>query len=99
MSSSWKLKRKKVADLLENSVKFLKNKYKKAKSVLKEQFSKSVAPGEHLQLTYFLSSSSYDDVMVRSTDNIFMSNELKSLVSMYDAIDKIDKAAILLDAS
>ena len=59
MSSSWKLKRKKVADLLENSVKFLKNKYKKAKSVLKEQFSKSVAPGEHLQLTYLLSS--YDD--------------------------------------
>ena len=38
-------------------------------------------------------------MMVRSTDNIFMSNELKSLVSMYDAIDKIDKVAILLDAS
>ena len=38
-------------------------------------------------------------MMVRSTDNIFMSNELKSMVSTYDAIDKIGKAAILLDAS
>ena len=38
-------------------------------------------------------------MMVRSTDNIFMSNELKSMISTYDAIDKIGKAAILLDAS
>ena len=81
-------------------MKTLKNKYKKAKAALKEQFSKSVAPGQHLQLADLLSSSSNDDDDDDgSTDNVFMSNELKSMVSMYDASDKIGKAAILSVAS
>ena len=80
-------------------MKTLKNKYKKAKAALKEQFSKSVAPGQHLQLADPLSSSSNDDDDDGSTDNVFMSNKLKSMVSMYDASDKIGKAAILSVAS
>ena len=92
-------KKKNVEDLSENSLKTLKNKYKKAKAALKEQFSKSVAPGQHLQLADLLSSSSNDDNDDGSTDNVFMSNELKSMVSMYDASDKTSKAAILSVAS
>ena len=49
MSPSWKLKRKEVK-IFQKTLQTLKNKYKKAKSALKEQFSKSIAPRQHLQL-------------------------------------------------
>ena len=51
----WRVKKKGLNELCDNSIKSIRNNYKKAKTALKTKFAQAVAPGHlHVFLTFSL---------------------------------------------
>ena len=67
----WRVKRKDLEELCDNSIKSIKNNYKKAKTALKTKFAEAVAPGQSSRLLDILSD---DESFLEDTidEKVFM---------------------------
>ena len=80
----WRVKKKGLNELCDNSIKHIKNNYKKAKTALKTKFAKAVAPGQSSRLLDILSD---DESFPEDT----IDENLKTMKSIYDSSDNFGK--------
>ena len=88
----WQLKRKVIGDLTNNSMRTIKNNYKKANLALKNKFAEVVAPGQSSVLADMLSD---DDDMLDETIN----ENLEKTKDIYKSSDNFGQLVILSLAS
>ena len=88
----WQVKRKVIGDLTNNSMRTIKNNYKKAKLALKNKFAEAVAPGQSSVLADMLSD---DDDMLDETIN----ENLEKMKDIYKSSDNFGQLVILSLAS
>ena len=88
----WQVKQKVIGDLTNNSMRTIKNNYKKAKLALKNKFAKAVAPGQPCVLADMLSD---DDDMLDATIN----ENLEKMKGIYKSSDNFGQLVILSLAS
>ena len=88
----WQVKQKVIGDLTNNSMRTIKNNYKKAKLALKNKFAKAVAPGQPCVLADMLSD---DDDMLDETIN----ENLEKMKDIYKSSDNFGQLVILSLAS
>ena len=88
----WQVRQKGIADLTHNSIRTIKNNYKKAKLALKNKFAEAVAPGQSSVLADMLSD---DDDMLDETVN----ENLKTMKDIYKSSNNFGQLVIVSLAS
>lgn len=85
----FQVKRKHVDDLSEATKVKIKQKYQRAKVLLKKQFAASVAPGQDENILSFLSDSDFSD------DDLEIEDDIKYYQELYKKGDSKNKMVIL----
>ena len=90
----WQVKQKVIGDLTNNSMRTIKNNYKKAKLALKNKFAEAVAPGQSSVLADMLSDDDDDDMRDET-----INENLEKMKDIYKSSDNFGQLVILSLAS